>query len=59
VPQYVVLDNLKHGVITPDIYEPELNAVYAAMLAHHGAVADPSRTSRSRHDVAPRSRGPS
>ena len=32
--QYVVLDNLKEGVIKPDLYEPELNAVYAAMLAH-------------------------
>ncbi len=42
-PQYVVLDNLKEGVITPDIYEPELNAVYAAMLDHYGVVADPAR----------------
>ena len=42
-PQYVVLDNLKEGVIKPDIYEPELNAVYAAMLAHYGVVADPAR----------------
>jgi transposase len=40
---YVVLDNLKEGVITPDIYEPELNRVYAAMLAHYGCVADPAR----------------
>jgi len=43
VPQYVVLDNLKEGVIKPDIYEPELNAVYAALLSHYGAVADPCR----------------
>jgi len=28
--QNVVLDNLKEGVITPDIYAPELNRVYAA-----------------------------
>jgi hypothetical protein len=42
-PQYVVLDNLKQGVIAPDIYEPELNAVYAAMLRHYGVVADPCR----------------
>ncbi len=42
-PQYVVLDNLKEGVIKPDIFEPELNRVYAAMLAHYGAVADPAR----------------
>ena len=42
-PQYVVLDNLKEGVIKPDIYEPELNRVYAAMLEHYGVVADPAR----------------
>lgn len=40
---YVVLDNLKEGVIKPDRYEPELNAVYAAVLAHYGVVADPAR----------------
>ena len=40
---YVVLDNLKQGVITPDLYEPQLNPVYAAMLAHHRAVADVAR----------------
>jgi len=42
-PQYTVLDNLKEGVIRPDLYEPELNHVYAAMLAHYGVVADPCR----------------
>lgn len=42
-PRYVVLDNLKEGVIRPDIYEPGLNAVYSAMLAHYGVVADPCR----------------
>ena len=41
--QYVVLDNLKEGVIKPDIYEPDLNPVYAAMLNHYGVVADPAR----------------
>ena len=41
--RYVVLDNLKEGVIRPDIYAPELNAVYSAMLAHYGVVADPCR----------------
>jgi transposase len=41
--QYVVLDNLKEGVITPDLYEPEINHLYAAMLAHYGVVADPAR----------------
>lgn len=41
--RYVVLDNLKEGVLKPDLYEPELNAVYAATLAHYGVVGDPAR----------------
>lgn len=40
---YVVLDNLKEGVVKPDLYEPELNPVYRDMLAHYGVVADPAR----------------
>jgi transposase len=40
---YVVLDNLKQGVIHPDLYAPAINPVYAAMLAHYGAVADAAR----------------
>jgi transposase len=40
---YVVLDNLKAGVVRPDLYEPELNPLYAALLAHYGVVADPCR----------------
>ena len=27
----------------PDLHEPGLNPVYAAMLAHYGVVADPCR----------------
>ena len=42
-PRYVMLDNLKEGVIKPDLYEPELNKVYAAMLAHYGVVGQPCR----------------
>jgi len=41
--RYVVLDNLKEGVLKPDLYEPLLNPVYAAALAHYGVVADPAR----------------
>ena len=40
---YVVLDNLKQGVIEPNLYAPLYNAVYTAMLAHYGAVADAAR----------------
>lgn len=42
-PAYVVLDNLKQGVLRPDWYEPALNPVYAALLEHYGVVADPCR----------------
>ena len=42
-PQYVTLDNLKEGVIKPDIYDPDLNVLYAAMLSHYGVVSDPAR----------------
>ena len=41
--RYVVLDNLKEGVLEPDLYEPSLNPVYAATLAHYEVVADPAR----------------
>lgn len=37
------LDNLKEGVIRPDIYDPELNSLFAAMLSHYGVVALPCR----------------
>jgi transposase len=39
----VVLDNLREGVLTPDIYEPTLNPLYRDVLAHYGAVALPCR----------------
>jgi len=42
-PRYLVLDNLKEGVLRPDLYEPTLNPVYAALLAHYHVVADPCR----------------
>ena len=38
-----MLDNLKEGVLTPDIYDPTLNPLYRDMLAHYGVVALPCR----------------
>jgi transposase len=38
-----VLDNLREGVITPDIYDPLLNPLYRDVLAHYGVVALPCR----------------
>jgi hypothetical protein len=39
----IVLDNLREGVLTPDIYDPTLNPLYRDLLAHYGAVAVPCR----------------
>ncbi len=39
----VVLDNLKEGVLKPDIYDPTLNPLYRDVLAHYGVVALPCR----------------
>ena len=41
--QTVVLDNLKEGVLKPDIFDPQLNPLYRDMLAHYGVVALPCR----------------
>jgi transposase/5S rRNA maturation endonuclease (ribonuclease M5) len=46
-PQYVTLDNLKEGVIKPDIYDPQLNELYAAVLEHYRVTADPARVGDS------------
>jgi transposase len=39
----VVLDNLREGVLIPDVYDPKLNPLYRDLLAHYGAVAMPCR----------------
>jgi transposase len=39
----VVLDNLREGVLVPDIYDSALNPLYRDVLAHYGAVAMPCR----------------
>ena len=60
----VVLDNLKEGVLTPDIYDPTLNPLYRDVLAHYGAVAlpcrvgDPDRKGEGRGRCRPRAENP-
>ena len=39
----VVLDNLREGVIKPDVYDPQLNPLYRDVLAHYGVTALPCR----------------
>lgn len=42
-PRVVVLDNLKEGVLKPDVYDSVLNPLYRDMLAHYGVTALPCR----------------
>jgi transposase len=39
VTRVVVLDNLREGVLQPDIYDPTLNPLYRDVLSHYGSVA--------------------
>jgi transposase len=39
----VVLDNLREGVLAPDIYDPCLNPLYRDVLAHYGVTALPCK----------------
>ena len=43
VPRIVVLDNLREGVLAPDIYDPSINLLYRDVLAHYDAIAMPCR----------------
>jgi transposase len=42
-PRVVVLDNLREGVLQPDIYDPTLNPLFRDVLAHYGVLALPCR----------------
>jgi len=43
VPAFLVVDNLKPGVLRPDRYDPQLNRGYAELAAHYGVLIDPCR----------------
>jgi transposase len=42
-PRILVLDNLREGVLSPDVYDPTLNPLYRDVLAHYGVIALPCR----------------
>jgi transposase len=46
VPRRVVPDNLKTGVIKPDLYDPKLNRAYAELAAYYGFLIDPARAGK-------------
>ena len=42
-PRVLILDNLREGVLKPDIYDPTINPLYRDMLMHYEAIAMPCR----------------
>jgi len=43
VTSFLTIDNLKSGVIKPDLYEPSLNRAYAEFAEHYGTFINPCR----------------
>jgi hypothetical protein len=60
----MVLDNLREGVLTPDIYDPTINPLYRDVLSHYGVtalpcqVADPDRKGKVESGVGHAQRTP-
>jgi transposase len=46
VTSTIVIDNLKSGVIKPDLYDPALNRSYREMSEHYHCFIDPARPAR-------------
>jgi transposase len=64
VVRVIVLDNLREGVLEPDVYDPALNPLYRDLLRHYGAVAlacrvgDPDRKGKVESAVGHAQRTP-
>jgi transposase len=43
VPKRILLDNLKSGVIKPDLYDPKFNRAFREMAEHYNCFLDPCR----------------
>ena len=48
VPARVVPDNLKTGVIKPDLYDPLINKAFGEFAAHYQCLIDPARVKKPR-----------
>ncbi len=46
VTEILSLDNLKAGVIKPDLYDPKLNRAFSEMAEYYGVFIDPCRVAR-------------
>lgn len=49
VPARIILDNLKAGVIKPNIYDPTLNETYSELSRFYGFTIDPAKAYKPEH----------
>lgn len=47
-PRRIVPDNLKTGVVKPDLYDPLINKAFGEFAAHYGCIVDPARVQKPR-----------
>jgi transposase len=47
-PRRIVPDNLKAGVVKPDLYDPLINKAFGEFAAHCGCLVDPARVQKPR-----------
>ena len=47
-PARIVPDNLKTGVIKPDLYDPKINRAFGEFAVHYGCLIDPARVAKPR-----------
>jgi len=49
MPRRIILDNLKAGVVKPDIYDPTLNETYSELSRFYGFTIDPAKVYKPEH----------
>ena len=49
VPETIVIDNLKAGVIKADWFDPEINPKFASFAEHYGVIVLPTKPRTPRH----------
>jgi hypothetical protein len=47
IPEIIVIDNLKNGVLKPDLYDPRFNRLYREMAEHYSCFIDPCRVGKA------------
>jgi len=46
-PEFITIDNLKAGVIKPDLYDPQLNRSYGEFALHYNTFINPCRVGKA------------